>query len=43
MYKVVYRLPRTMLREIYMTTDELASWLRWQWLRERIVYYVKVE
>ena len=42
MYRVVYLLPYNSLREIYMSTAELHSWLKWHWLRERIVSYEKV-
>jgi len=42
MYRVVYCLPRNCLREIIMTSRELKSWLRWNWLKERIVSYEKV-
>ncbi|HTY13721.1 MAG TPA: hypothetical protein VMD02_06000 [Candidatus Omnitrophota bacterium] len=43
MYRVIYQLPFNHVREIYMTTDELQAWLRWVWLKERIISYVKVE
>jgi hypothetical protein len=42
MYRVVYQLPFNSIREIYMPTDELQSWLRWHWLRERIISYEEV-
>jgi hypothetical protein len=42
MYRVVYQLPFNSIREIYMPSDELQTWLRWHWLRERIVSYEEV-
>ena len=42
MYKVVYYLPRHFLREIFMSHEELQSWLKWNWLKERIISYEKV-
>ena len=42
MYRVVYQLPRNSIREVYMKSDELKAWLRWNWLRERIITYEKV-
>ena len=42
MYKVVYQLPFNSIREIYLTEEELSSWLRWRWLRERIISFEKV-
>jgi hypothetical protein len=42
MYRVVYQLPYNSLREIYMDQDELNSWLKWNWLKERIISYEKV-
>jgi len=26
-----------------MPSDELTAWLRWPWLRERIISYTKVD
>ncbi len=43
MYKVIYQLPFNHIREIYMTSKELHAWLRWVWLKERIISYEKVE
>ena len=43
MYKVIYQLPFNYTREIYLSSVELAAWLRWPWLRQRIVSYEKVE
>jgi len=43
MYKVIYQLPFNHIREIYMSSDELHAWLRWAWLRERIISYEKVD
>lgn len=42
MYRVFYQLPRNCVREVYMKTDELQAWLRWNWLKERIISYEKV-
>jgi len=42
MYKVVYQLPINSIREIILTEEELRIWLRWAWLRERIVRYEKI-
>jgi hypothetical protein len=42
MYKVVYQLPFNSIREIFMPSDELQAWLRWGWLRERIISYERV-
>ncbi|MBU0630032.1 MAG: hypothetical protein KKC80_03835 [Candidatus Margulisbacteria bacterium] len=39
MYKVVYQLPVNQVREITMSARELKTWLRWSWLRERIIKY----
>ncbi len=39
MYKVVYQLPVNQVREIKMSGKELKIWLRWSWLRERIIKY----
>ncbi|MFH1362166.1 MAG: hypothetical protein ABIH69_05895 [bacterium] len=39
---MIYQLPFTCVREIYMMSDELAAWLRWSWLKERIISYEKV-
>jgi hypothetical protein len=43
MFKVIYQLPFNSIREIYMNTEELQAWLRWSWLRERIISYERVE
>jgi len=43
MYKVYYQLPFNHIREIYMPSDELTAWLRWPWLRERIISYQKID
>ena len=42
MYKVVYQLPFNSIREIFLSKEELDSWLRWRWLRERIMSYERV-
>lgn len=42
MYRVVYHLPANQLREIYMKSEELQAWLKWNWLKERIIHYEKV-
>jgi len=42
MYRVVYQLPFNCIREIYMSSDELKGWLRWNWLKERIITYERV-
>lgn len=42
MYRVVYQLPFKCIREIYMKSEELKTWLRWSWLKERIITYEKV-
>ena len=42
MYRVVYQLPFNSIREIYMQSHELQAWLRWNWLKERIITYEKV-
>jgi hypothetical protein len=42
MYRVVYQLPFNAIREIYMSSRELQAWLRWNWLKERIISYEKV-
>lgn len=42
MYRVVYCLPYNCVREIFMRSDELQAWLRWNWLKERIISYEKV-
>ena len=42
MYKVVYQLPFNCIRRVYMKSDELQSWLRWHWLKQRIISYEKV-
>lgn len=42
MYRVVYRLPYNSVREIYMNANELHVWLRWNWLKSRIINYEKV-
>jgi len=42
MYRVVYQLPRNHIREIYMKHEELQGWLKWNWLKERIITYEKV-
>jgi hypothetical protein len=41
-YRVIYQLPYNSIREIYMRSDELQAWLRWNWLKERIISYEKV-
>jgi len=43
MYKVVYQLPVNQVREIRMSAKELQTWLRWAWLRERIVKYSPIK
>ena len=43
MYKVVYHLPENIVREIIMSSDELAAWLRWRWLRVRIISYERLD
>jgi hypothetical protein len=43
MFKVIYQLPYNAIREIYMNEAELQAWLRWRWLRERIISYERVE
>ncbi|MFA6431168.1 MAG: hypothetical protein WCV91_02150 [Candidatus Margulisiibacteriota bacterium] len=35
-------MPYNCLREIYMRPSELRTWLKWYWLRRRIVTYEKV-
>ena len=42
MYRVVYRLPYNSVREIYMNSQELNVWLRWSWLKIRIINYEKI-
>jgi len=42
MYRVVYQLPFNSVREIYMNSDELSAWLRWNWLKERIISYERI-
>jgi len=42
MYRVVYQLPFNCIREIYMRSDELQAWLRWNWLKERIISYERI-
>jgi hypothetical protein len=42
MYRVVYQLPYNSIREIYMQPEELKAWLKWNWLKERIISYEKV-
>lgn len=41
-YKVIYELPFKQIREIYMSFEELHAWLKWRWLRNRIISYEKV-
>lgn len=42
MFKVVYQLPFNSIREIFLSEEELDAWLRWRWLRERILSYEKI-
>ena len=42
MYRVVYQLPFNSVREIYMNSQELSAWLRWNWLKERIISYERI-
>ena len=42
MFKVVYQLPFNSVREIFLSKEELDAWLRWRWLRERILSYERV-
>lgn len=40
-YLVTYYLPANCRREILMSKEELEWWLRYSWLRKRIVTYRK--
>ena len=42
MYRVVYQLPYNCIREVFMRPEELKGWLKWNWLKERIISYEKV-
>lgn len=42
MYRVIYQLPINCVRTIFMAKEELQAWLRWAWLRERIISYEKI-
>jgi len=39
MFKVIYRLPINVIREILLSEEDLFAWLGKSWLRERIVSY----